>query len=456
MQSALETFADFALAFRAETAPQSVRDKVKTCIVDVLWGCLQVHHDVRAKACVKVMNLGHGLAASVLTSAHRATAMDAAYINAAACAATDRSDTHLPTATHPGIIVIPAVLAALQERGGTGADLERGVIVGYEIMCRIARAVQSPAFAAIYRPTAVVAPVAAAIAVATALGFERKAIITAGSLAAHTAIGFNEWARAGTGEHVFHAGVAARSAVTCAYLGAEGVAAATTMMEGPSGLLAGFAALDKVDRLTSELGTRFEMDEIAFKPAPACFFAQTPVQTAASFQTRIDPDTIDSIDIHVTSTAEAYPGCSAAAGIDSVQAAVMSIPFAVASTLRAGGLNESAWFDFAEPKTLDLASRCRVVADDDLSVSYPKKSGTRIVVRTRDGGEITAFRDDFISMDGEAVRSRFLSDANRWIGADQAARLLRAAERLETLPDVSEFTIRLEPVAATVLELSRR
>jgi 2-methylcitrate dehydratase PrpD len=132
----------------------------------------------------------------VLTSGCRAYAADAAFVGAIACAATDRSDTHLPTATHPGIIVIPDLIAALQDRGGSGEDLGRGIVIGYEVMGRIARAVMSPALASVFRPTAVAAPVAAAVAVAAALRLEERAIVVAGSLAAQTAIGFNEWARA--------------------------------------------------------------------------------------------------------------------------------------------------------------------------------------------------------------------------------------------------------------------
>ena len=139
--------------------------------------------------------------------------------------------------------MIPALLAALQDRGGSGEDLGRGIVVGYEVMGRIARAVMSPALAADFpadgrrgtgcgrsrgrrRPS----------------GSTRGAIVVAGSLAAQTAIGFNEWARAGTGEHAFHAGFAARNAVTCAYLAAEGSQAAATALDGPSGLLAGYGS----------------------------------------------------------------------------------------------------------------------------------------------------------------------------------------------------------------------
>jgi 2-methylcitrate dehydratase PrpD len=438
--SALETISAFATAVRFGDLPKRVQDKVRTCLTDALWGCLHVHHDSRAQAALRIVPLGApGARSQVLTSGCRAYAADAAFVGAIACAATDRSDTHLPTATHPGIIVIPALIAALQDRGGSGEDLGRGIVIGYEVMGRIARAVMSPALASVFRPTAVAAPVAAAVAVAAALRLEERAIVVAGSLAAQTAIGFNEWARAGTGEHAFHAGFAARNAVTCAYLAAEGSQAAATALDGPSGLLAGYASGHRSAELTFELGRRFEIDDIAFKPAPACFFAQTPIQVAAAIAGDVDSKAIERIDIRVTATAATYPGCAATDGIDTMQAAVMSIPFAVASTLRAGRLDPSAWTDFGNPETSALAKRCNVEADEVLTAAYPARNGAAIEVRMRDGRTVEAAAEDFVSMDAAAVSGRFRADAEHWIGRDQAETTLVHIAGLERLDEAGSL-----------------
>lgn len=437
---ALARIADFAAGLRIADLPPPVLAKARTCLLDVFWGCLHVHHDGRAQAALRTVPVHDAASrAHILTTRHRASAADAAYVNAIACAATDRSDTHMPTATHPGIVIIPAVLAALEERGGSGKDLLRGLVVGYEVMGRIGRAIVTPGFAGIYRTTAVTAPVAASVAVAAAMRLDRAAIITAGSLASHGCVGFNQWARAGTGEHVFHAGTAARNAVACAYLAAEGVEATSAALDGESGLLAGYRAQDRVAELTRDLGVTFEMDEVAFKPAPACFFAQTPAQVAARVAGERRTAGIVSIEIRVSRTAAEFPGCAAATGIATLQAAVMSIPFAVASTLIAGRIDPAAWPDFANPRITALAASCTVVADPVLTARYPSQSGAALSIRYEDGHRVDAEAADFRSLDHFGIVARYRVDAEASIGVDPAARLLALIETVETIEDAGSL-----------------
>jgi 2-methylcitrate dehydratase PrpD len=435
---ALETLADYAAGIELASVPIDIGERIRTCLIDTLWAALHVHHDSRAQAALRAAPADVAArGANILGTRRRVPAPEAAFVGALASAATDRSDTHLPTATHPGIIVIPAVLAALEERGGSGADLARGILIGYEIMGRIARAIVVPGFTAIYRPTPIAGPIAAAMAVAAALRLDSRAIAVAGSLATHTAVAFNEWARAGTSEHVVHAGFAARNAVTCAYLAAEGLDAAMTALDGQSGLLAGYNALPRAGELTRELGCYFEMSDIAFKPAPACFFAQTPAQVAVSLARHVNVAAIEKIEIGVTETALNHPGCAASAGITTTQAAVMSIPFAVASSICAKRIDPGSWNRPTDAAVAELASRCKVHADPLFTAAYPARSGTNLTVHLRDGSVLHADQQDFRSMTHDEVVARYRADADPLLGAARVTRVLELVAKLDDLTDVS-------------------
>ena len=126
---ALEVFAEFA---SRPSLPREVRSKAKACLVDALWGCLQIHADGRAQAALRcIATDGPGARSPILYTPHLAHAADAAFVTAISCAATDQSDTYVSSATHPGIIVIPAVLAACAASEVTGEDLLWGIVVGY-------------------------------------------------------------------------------------------------------------------------------------------------------------------------------------------------------------------------------------------------------------------------------------------------------------------------------------
>ena len=67
-------------------------------------------------------------------------AADAAFVNAVQTAAAETNDTHPSSAVHPGMVVVPAVLAAAETAGCAGGAVIEGVVAGYETMCRVARA----------------------------------------------------------------------------------------------------------------------------------------------------------------------------------------------------------------------------------------------------------------------------------------------------------------------------
>ncbi|MBI3708424.1 MAG: MmgE/PrpD family protein [Proteobacteria bacterium] len=446
---ALATIASFATSLRVEALSREVVEKAKTCIIDALFGNFLLESDPRAQAALRTISIDQpGHSAVVVGSRHVAAPADAAFVNAVSTAATDRSDTHPPTATHPGIVVIPAALALADHRHRNGASLLEGVVAGYETMCRLARALVTPELAAIFRPTALVAPTAAAVAAARVLGLAPAQMVAAVSLATQTAAGLNEWAHAGTGEHPFHAGFAARNAVASVLLAQAGVTAAPTILDGQSGLLAGFGARQRAHELTRALGQEFELLSIVHKPAPACFFVQTPCQLAQEVVRRgpIDPDSIASVEIRTTEAAARYPGCDNKGPIDAHQSAIMSIQFSVASVLAARGIFESNWKNFGDPTVNALAARCEVVADERLSTAFPARQGASIRIVSRGGGNVEVAQEDFRSMSRDEVVARFLAFAEPRLGISRAAQVVACIERLELLDDVGALTglLRLE------------
>ena len=209
--------------------------------------------------------------------------------------------------------------------------------------------------------------------------------------------------------------------------------------------------------MTRGLGERFEILDIVFKPAPACFFAQSPAQVAASAAARLPRGAVvESIEIRVTSAAATYPGCAEADRIATAQAAGMSIPFAVAATLLAGRVDPAAWSDFANPAVAALARRCTVVSDDSLSSAYPARCGASLGIAFAGGGTLEAVQEDFVSMDAEAVTARFRADGAARIGAAAVERTLAAIDTLETLPDAAALADLCAPAAASAKRRASR
>jgi len=444
--SALETLAHYTAGLRLASLPADVVAKAKLCILDAISGCLTVGTNLESDCALAIAASRGGAAgsATVIGTAVRSSAADAAFVNAVSAAGTSRSDTHPATATHPGTAIVPAVLAMAEACGRPGSAVIEAVVAGYEVMCRLGLALVTPEFATVFRPTGMVAPTGAAIAAAKVLGLDPRRMMHAASLATHTASGLNEWAAAGTSELPFHSGFAARNGVDCALLAEAGMVSARTILEGSAGLLAGHGALGRAWLLTEGLGDDHLILGVVHKPAPACIYAQTPCQLARRLvlEHGLDADAIRSVVIRVSRAAAMYPGCDDPGPIADAQAAKLSIQFAVASVLVARGVFDSNWRNFTDARANALSARCTVEADEGLSAAGPRQA-SRIVVTLHGGRVIEASQDDFISMSPSDLVERFRSAADPRLGVPARMRALELIDRLERLEDVGELAAAL-------------
>jgi 2-methylcitrate dehydratase PrpD len=426
--------------------PKDVIDKAKACFVDFLSGALTIGTAERAPFALAAVGAGrHDGSATVIGSRYRLAPADSAFVNTTSAASTSRSDTHAATAIHPGMTVIPAVLAISEERGASGLRLLGGIVVAYEIMCRLAEALVTPAVSARFRPTGITGAAGAAAGAAFALGLDSARARDAIAIAAQLLSGLNEWAQAGTTDHVHHSAFASRNAVTAALLAEGGASGPERIFEGRSGLLAAFDAASRADALTHGLGDHFSILDISHKSAPACMYAQTPVQVAQALvrANRVDPTRIDRVEISTCQMGIEYPGCAATGPIREYQAAKQSIPFSVASVLTHGGVHDSNWTNFTDPAVNALSRRCALIAGEAFTRDFPARNGASVRVITASGDVLFAEQADLRNLTFAEIADRFRSVAEPTIGPTAAAEVLEMVEALEDVRDLGRMTARL-------------
>ncbi|MBV7482108.1 MmgE/PrpD family protein [Bordetella sp. BOR01] len=448
--TALRTLARFAHAVNVPELPVEVVDKAKLCVIDALAASLTLGLTQEGRQALALARSRAGQAeATVVGSSLATTAADAAFVNSVSAGATARSDTHAETASHPGSVIVPAVMAVCEARHRGGMSLLKGVVAGYEAMCRLGQALISPELAAFFRPTGLTGPTAAALGAGAAVGLEEAPLCQAAALATHTASGLNEWAHAGTAELVFHGGFAARNAVDAVQLAQAGMQAAASVLDGRAGLLAGYGALAQCDLLTQDLGLHYRILEIGHKPAPACIFVQTPCQVALDLVRihALEVSSLSAVRIYVCQAAAAYPGCDDGGPIEDARAAKMSIQFAVAAVLAQGRLADTNWADFRNVATGELCAKCELTVDEALTQAFPAQVGCRIELQFQDGRCIQHHQDDFVSMSVQDVHERFLDAALPRVGTDKAHRALEIIANLEAAEDLAALASCLRAVA---------
>ena len=102
--------------------------------------------------------------AQVIVNGTGTSAYFAALVNAASSHLVEQDDLHNSSVLHPATVVFPAVLAAAQDLGKSGAELLLAAVAGYEAGIRIGEFLGRSHYR-IFHTTATVGTLAAAVAV---------------------------------------------------------------------------------------------------------------------------------------------------------------------------------------------------------------------------------------------------------------------------------------------------
>lgn len=413
--------------------PREVIDKTKLCLLDLV-GCAFESRDLpwSRQAIGLVQAVGDGQGAAVIGSSQLAAYGDAAFANAVMGHGLVREDMHAGSISHLGIVVLPVLLALAQYRRVSGKDFITAAAIGYEVGGQIGRAVMDAEVAKIHRPTGITGPVAAAAAGARLLALDVEATTSAIALGANTTLGFNQWAHTGGSEMFFHAGFAARNALTAVRLAESGAFASPSALDGEAGL---FAALKKRSAASAvELfGGEPEMLSVYHKPVPACNFAQTACQAALQLarDEGVAPDRIVAIKVRVPRTGVLYPGCDFTGPFAHVLQAKMSIQYNVAAALILGGVSEKNFTLLNDPSLHRLIRVTTLQVDEAMTRAYPGLQGGEVEVTQTGGTTRCARLENVLNATAEEVRDRFRPAATGVIGAEQASEIERFIDVLE-------------------------
>lgn len=420
--------------------PEPAAEKLRICLLDFLACAFEAADLPWSRQAAALAAAEPGPANVVGTTLHT-TVSQAAFANAVAGHGLVREDMHPASVSHLGVVVLPVLLALAQRRRVTGAAFIAAGVVGYEVGARVGRALVTPDFARLFRPTGFTGPIAGAAAGSRLLGLSQQACAHALSLAANTVSGLNQWPHSGGAEMFFHPGFAARNAVTAVALAEAGAEASPDALDGAAGLFAAFRP-DRVAPAIELFGPGGpELLEVYNKPVPACNFAQTACQAAVALAREggVAPEDIRAIRVRASQAAARYPGCDHRGPFLRPLQAKMSIQFSVAAALLRGTIAESNYRLLDDPGVLRLARLTTVMADPGFTAAFPAAQGSAVEVELADGRVCSHALADVIPATPAQVRERFRAAAGAALGAARAHAVERFVDRLEQAQAVGEL-----------------
>lgn len=343
---------------------------------------------------------------------------------------------------HPGVAVVPALLAAAAGRPMDGKRLLTALVVGYEVVCAIGGAAHPALRDRGFHPTPVVGPLGAAMAVARLLGLSEAQTASALGIAASESGGLFAFLAGGGDVKRLHGGKAARGGLMAALYAAEGISAPEAIIELPSGFAQAFAGSPAGEGLKVTLPPRgpFRILDCYVKPHACCRHLQPAMEALIELRDTegVTREDVERIDVETYAIAAKH----AATGWSDFASAQLSFPYVLALALEFGRADLEHFDEPVrnQPWVDAIAKRVQIHATEEMDALYPQQRPSRVTVRTP-RGDFSVFKPEALGcrelpVDDEALQAKFLRLAGPVLGEDRAGCLLEVLWSLDRYGDV--------------------
>jgi 2-methylcitrate dehydratase PrpD len=370
--------------------------------------------------------------------------------------ARDFDDTHDAAILHAGVSTVPAAIAAAQLAGGiAGADLVAAVAAGLETICRLGVATKIDLIESGFIYTSLLGYFGATAAAGRALGLNEEQMRNAFGIVYSSVAGNHQVTRDASLMKRVQPGLAAQAALVAVQLARKGIRGAQHVFEGADGFFRVYLH-GKVDAdvVRADLGKRFELLNLSYKPYPCCRDVHAAVDAALKLRA-VAPRPAGEIEsIRVGITASGYQMVCVPEFVRlaprTIVEAQFSIPYAVAAAWIDGTLGLGHFSDqgLQRADVLALCARVRPYVDEDIEREWSRfVTPAKVAIQFRDGHTLEArvdyarghpnnpmSRAEFTAKSADCARL-----AVRPLAADVATRLSDAVHRLETADDLAEL-----------------
>ena len=300
----------------------------------------------------------------------------------------ETDDLHRASVTHPGCVVVPAVLAFAAGAKSTGVDFLQAILHGYEAMCRIGNAV-GPTHYQVWHNTATCGPYGSAMAVATLSELSDEQAMHALGNAGTQSSGFWEFLETGAMSKHLHAGRAAESGLVAAQLAGLDFTGPPAVLEGKRGFFAAACPDANPEIVIADANAPWQLRQTSIKPWPCCRHTHPAIDAALALHEELAGASIESVQVDTYQAA--LDVCNRPTP-DSEYEAKFSLYHTVAAALEYGKVDFNSFDSKARTDLADMRTRVTVNAAEPWNSNYPVSWGARVSVSTASGSRHSSER----------------------------------------------------------------
>lgn len=453
MAGELRRLAQFVCDFHLADLPEPAQNAARYCVLDNLGSALGAANSAEIAFIGQEYQQWSGSEpggknAAAWCQGYRTNLFNALMVNGLMAHDLELDDVHTASKSHVGAVVVTAAWTIADAIGADGARFLEAVIVGYEVMGRVGRGMDVASNRKRgWHTTGILGTFGAAAAAAKLLGLTVEQTVSAFGMAGTQSSGLWAFLAEGATCKKLHPARAAINGVSACLLALGGMTGPEHILDAEDGGLYN-AVSDRHDltKVCDGLGERYEVLEIDKKPYPCCRTTHHAIDAALHLlELGLKPEEIDSVLVETYEVGvlqcgfEKYP--------ETPVEAKFSIKFtcAVAFVYGKVTLAEFQQDALSNPEVQRIAACTHVIASELFTKRYPKRWGSKMMVKCKDGSTLTDQVDDMsgsiaVPLSSKQEKDKFIGLAGSVLGEEKAAKLMDTVLQIEVLsklPDLS-------------------
>ena len=444
-----QQFAQFTDDLTLNDVPPDVVESVKRLILDAVGLCYAAADmDYSKKALEAFREFDSVRESTVIGQSCKMSAVWAALVNGIQIHGHDYDDTHAGSVAHTASVIVPIVLALAERNRLKGIQILESAIAGFETSCRVGLASRGGFHKRGFHTTSLAGAMGGVIAASKSLGLNPHQIWNAQGIAGSTAAGLREaYLSGGSWTKMFHPGWAAHGAITAALLARQGFTGTPTVYEGRFGLFKSHLHPEDADyaALTDDMGSRWEIRNINFKPYPCGVVCHAFIESALNLlkNNALVTNDIKQITcyIHPDAAQTVCEPVPTKRRPESGYHAKFSLQFAVAAALVDGDVTIGTFTDEKAKDPAILSVVDRVEYQFDRESSYPETFPSWLEIKLHDERVLVDRQPHNKGslnhpMKENEIKMKFFNNASLKIGESQIKDIYECIMNLEDLKDI--------------------
>lgn len=313
------------------------------------------------------------------------------FLNGFAAHVLELDDGHRHGMIHLGASIVSAVIDVAENEDLKSDDVLRGIVMGYEVAVRCARAIQPGHKERGYHVSGTCGTIGSAMGIAFACNYNKEQLGSTLACAVSSAAGVLEIQEQASELKPYNTARAAYDGVLAAQIGKLALPGPDDILGGKRGFLDALTDTPKLEFLIDFNEEEYCIEGIYQKVHAACRHCHPAIDATIDMRNgfKLKPEQIEKIEVHTYKLAVGSHNHTEIMGISSAK---LSTPYAVALAIVKGSCG---YADYNEDNLNDywiknITHKVSVIKDENLTAQSPAVRGARVTIYLKDGNEYEA------------------------------------------------------------------